>query len=446
MCWRSKRACAVRFLGRVPMSRPDQDSVLSDGVETPRRVPAFPRSRDSAIDRRLLLTATAAHFLNDFHVAFLAPLLPLVVVKFNLSLALAGLLATVLTTSAALSQPVFGIVADRLRRRIFVMLGPALTVLAMGLMGLAPTYALLLALLLVAGTGTASFHPQGASTAGEASGDRRGTGLSLFVAGGELGYSLGPLIVALVVAVRGLEATWLVALPGLGACVLLWRSIPIRRDPPRRPEGNTLTSDLAATFGPLAVLWLVVVLRTIVISGYQTFLPLLLHQRGGSIVAGGAAVFLFGGIGAIGGVVGGMLSDRVGRRRMVALSLVLGTPLLLGFIHTQGAWAYALLAGGGVALYLSAAVTIVMAQELLPHRASVASSIVMGLAWGTAGLSLTGIGALADAIGLERALRLLLLLAVPALAAAQFLPAHGRTEPAQSTRPTQSTQATQLPD
>src|SRR5207249_2201596 len=199
------------------MSRPDQDSVLSDGVERPRRVPAFPRSRDSAIDRRLLLTATAAHFLNDFHVAFLAPLLPLVVVKFNLSLALAGLLATVLTTSAALSQPVFGIVADRLRRRIFVMLGPALTVLAMGLMGLAPTYASLLALLLIAGTGTASFHPQGASTAGEASGDRRGTGLSLFVAGGELGYSLGPLIVALVVAVRGLEATWLVALPGLGA-------------------------------------------------------------------------------------------------------------------------------------------------------------------------------------------------------------------------------------
>jgi len=197
------------------MNRPDEDSVLSDGVETPRRVPAprpepvkpawgFPRSRDSTIDRRLLLTATAAHFLNDFHVAFLAPLLPLVVVKFNLSLALAGLLATVLTTSAALSQPVFGIVADRLRRRIFVMLGPALTVLAMGLMGLAPTYASLLALLLIAGTGTASFHPQGASTAGEASGDRRGTGLSLFVAGGELGYSLGPLIVALVVAVRGL--------------------------------------------------------------------------------------------------------------------------------------------------------------------------------------------------------------------------------------------------
>lgn len=413
---------------------PESDEIATTGPrQTEARVPAFPRAapneqsarggpRVPVMERRLLLAATAAHFLNDFHVAFLAPLLPLVVAKFNLSLALAGFLATVLTTSAAMSQPVFGVMADRLNRRIFVILGPMLTALAMGLMGLAPTYASLIALLLIAGTGTASFHPQGASTAGEASGHRKGTGLSLFVAGGELGYSLGPLVIALVVAVRGLEATWLVALPGLVACLLLWRSIPSRRDPPRRPEGNTLKSDLAGALAPLAVLWLIVVLRTVVISAYQTFLPLLLHQRGGSIVAGGAALFLFGGIGAIGGVSGGTFSDRVGRRRMVALSLLLGAPLLLAFIHTHGPWAYVFLAGGGIALYLSVAVTIVMAQELLPHRASVASSIVMGLAWGTAGLSLTGIGALADAVGLENALKLVLLLVVPALAAVAVLP------------------------
>ena len=413
------------------MNPPDNDPSAAETEAIQLRVPPFPRSRVPVIDRGLLLAATAAHFLNDFYVAFLAPLLPLVVAKFNLSLALAGLLATVLTTSAAMTQPLFGIMADRLKRRIFVILGPTLTVLAMGLMGLAPTYALLMALLLIAGTGTASFHPQGASTAGEASGHRKGTGLSLFVGGGELGYSLGPLVIALIVAARGLEATWLVALPGLAACLLLWRSIPSHRDPPRRPAGQTLKSDLAAAFGPLAVLWVVVVLRTVVISGYQTFLPLLLHQRGGSIVAGGVAVFLFGGIGAIGGVSGGTLSDRIGRRRIVALSLLLGTPLLLAFIHTGGPWAYVFLAGGGIALYLSVAVTIVMAQELLPDRASVASSIVMGLAWGTAGLSLTGIGALADAVGLDNALRLVLLLAVPALAAVLFLPGREPTQPTQ---------------
>jgi FSR family fosmidomycin resistance protein-like MFS transporter len=298
-------------------------------------------------------------------------------------------------------------------------------------MGLAPTYGLLIVLLLIAGTGTASFHPQGASTAGEASGRRKGTGLSLFVSGGELGYSLGPLLIALAVAAWGLEATWMVAVPGVVACVLLWRSIPARREIPARPHGNTLRSDLLAAVGPLALLWFIVVLRSVLISAYQTFLPLLLNARGGSIVAGGLAVFLFGGIGTIGGVSGGTLSDRFGRRNVLAFSLVLGAPLLYAFVRTQGPLAYVFLACGGIALYLSAAITIVMAQELMPHRASVASSIVMGLAWGTAGLSLTGVGALADVFGLERTLIWVLGLAVVALAAVGFLPA---TPPARTTR------------
>lgn len=383
---------------------------------------ARPRFRASGLDRGLLASAAFAHFLNDFYVAFLAPLLPLVVTRFGISLTLAGLLATMLNTSAAMSQPLFGALADRMRRRVLVIAGPALTAAAMGLMGLAPSYGALIVLLLIAGTGTASFHPQGASTAWEASGTRKGAGLSLFVAGGELGYALGPLIIALVVAAWGLGTTWIVALPGLFAFLLLWRSIPPRREISPRPREASLRADLAGALGPLTVLWFIVVLRSIIISAYQTFIPLLLNQRGGSIVAGGAAVFLFGGIGALGGVSGGTFSDRVGRRRMVALSLILGAPLLLAFTRADGPWAYVFLAAGGIAIYLSAAVTIVIAQELLPHRASVASSIVMGLAWGTAGLSLTGVGALADAVGLDNALMLVLLLAIPALAAVAALP------------------------
>src|SRR2546428_3332057 len=234
------------------MTPPDNVPRAAETEAIQLRVPPSPRSRFPVIDRGLLPAATAANFVNDFYVAFLAPLLPLVVAKFNLSLALAGLLATVLTTSAAMTQPLFGIMADRLNRRIFVILGPTLTVLAMGLMGLAPSYALLMALLLIAGTGTASFHPQGASTAGEASGHRKGAGLSLFVGGGELGYSLGPLVIALIVAARGLETTWLVALPGLAACLLLWRSIPSHRRPPPKPGGPTVASDLASANRPLA--------------------------------------------------------------------------------------------------------------------------------------------------------------------------------------------------
>ena len=312
------------------------------GAPTQTAAPAPIRTADP----RTLWAATSAHFLNDFYVSFLAPLLPLVVLKFNLSLTLAGFLATVLTTSAAMSQPLFGAVADRMRRRIFVVVGPALAVVAMGLMGLAPTYTVLLILLLLAGTGTASFHPQGASSAGQASGTQLGRGLSLFVAGGELGYSLGPLIIALVVQARGLASTWIVAVPGLVACGLLWRFIPGRRPMPAATASRGLRADLRAAFAPLFVLWLIVVLRSVIISAYQTFLPLLLQQRGGSIVEGGWAVFVFGGIGALGGISGGTLSDRYGRRRMLGLSLILGVPMLYGFIRTSGPLAYVFLAAG----------------------------------------------------------------------------------------------------
>src|SRR2546426_12569382 len=111
------------------MNPSDDEPVLPGIAETLLRVPVFPRSRVPSVDRKLLLAATAAHFVNDFYVAFLAPLLPLVVAKFNLSLALAGLLATVLTTSGAMTQPFFGIMAARLNRRIFLYSGstPPLT-------------------------------------------------------------------------------------------------------------------------------------------------------------------------------------------------------------------------------------------------------------------------------------------------------------------------------
>src|SRR2546428_10110001 len=89
------------------MNPPDNDPSAAETEAIQLRVPPFPRSRVAVIDRRLLLATTAAHFLNDFYVAFLAPLLPLVVAKFNLSLALAGLFATLLTTAAAVYPPLF---------------------------------------------------------------------------------------------------------------------------------------------------------------------------------------------------------------------------------------------------------------------------------------------------------------------------------------------------
>lgn len=362
-----------------------------------------------------------SHFTNDLYAAFLAPLLPLVVAKFNLSLALAGLLGTMFNMSAAFAQPVFGVVADRMSRPIFTVVGPLLTAATMGLLGVVPSYGMMLAALFVAGVGTASFHPQSFALAGTVSAEHRGTGLSVFIAGGELGYALGPLFVAVIVTALGLVGTLVAVAPGLAACAVIWWYVRSWRVV-RRPPEEGWRSDVRRHGRAFVLIWFIVVLRSIIALAHILFLPLLLRQQGQSLVLGGTAVFLFGGIGALGGLVGGMLSDRMGRRAMMALSLLASAPLLLLFGLTRGPWALVPLALGGFALYLGAPVNIVMAQEMLPRRASLASSLVTGMAWGTAGLSLTLIGAVADRVGLAATLMATVTLVLPALAAVWVLP------------------------
>ncbi len=366
-----------------------------------------------------------AHFTNDLYAAFLSPLLPLVVTKFGLSLALAGLTGTVFNTTAAFTQPFFGLAADRINRPLFTILGPLMTVVGMGVVGLAPSYPVMLAILFVTGVGTASFHPQTFALAGSVSGPRRGAGLSVFVAGGELGYALGPLYVAAIVGALGLRGTVAAALPGLIACLVLWRLASswetVRHSPP-----GALSGELRQHGRHLALIWLISAIRSIITISFILFLPLLLRERGQSLVLGATAVFLFGGIGTIGGLTGGILSDRIGRRAVQAISLIVSAPLLWVFISMQSGWGFLALALGGMAMYLSAPINVAMAQEIMPRRSSLVSSLVTGMAWGMAGLSLTLIGAIADRFGLVQTLTGVLGLSLVGLVAVWLLP---RQEP-----------------
>jgi MFS transporter, FSR family, fosmidomycin resistance protein len=148
-----------------------------------------------------LLILALGHFTNDMYHSFLSPLLPLVVAKFNLTLAMAGLLGTSLSLTSSYTQLFFGSIADRMSRPLLSAIGPAVTSIMMALVGVVPSYPLLLVVLAVCGLGTACFHPQSFALAGAFSRDRRGTGLAFFIAGGELG--LPPLSLArLVLAAR----------------------------------------------------------------------------------------------------------------------------------------------------------------------------------------------------------------------------------------------------
>ena len=127
----------------------------------------------------------------------------------------------------------------------------------------------------------------------------------------------------------------------------------------------------------------------------------------------------------LGGMVGGALSDGWGRKRIIAGSGLLCVPFLYGVLHLDGPLALVCLALGAGTLSGANSVVIAMAQELVPSRAGTASSLVMGLGWGVAGIVLMGFGSLAEVIGVPRTLDLTMTVPLLAFGLSLWLPHHG---------------------
>ena len=155
-----------------------------------------------------------------------------------------------------------------------------------------------------------------------------------------------------------------------------------------------------------------------------TFLPIVLAMQGRSLLAGGITLSLFSLAGALGGMVGGVLSDTWGRKSVIAVSGLLCVPLLYGVFHTDGVLALVCLTLAAGTLSGANSVIIALAQELVPTRAGTASSVVMGLGWGVAGILLIGFGSLAEVIGVPRALDIAITLPLLAFGLSLWLPHH----------------------
>lgn len=187
------------------------------------------KDRTARLKRLELVAVTSGHLVNDLYAAFLTPLLPALVAKFDMSLALAGLLAAVYATTSSLVQPVVGHLADTSGSRAFIVLGPMVTAAAMCMIGLAGSPALLVALLIAGGVGSGMFHPQGAAMAGSIDHARKGFMLSAFTTAGEIGYALGPLVVLSVVSTLGMGHTYITVLPGVLVALFIYRFAPRAR-------------------------------------------------------------------------------------------------------------------------------------------------------------------------------------------------------------------------
>jgi MFS transporter, FSR family, fosmidomycin resistance protein len=379
-------------------------------------------------DRLAILSLSVGHFLNDAYSNFLGPLLPFLVPKLNLSIAEAGWLAAILVISSSFTQPLYGYISDRYLKRAFAVFSPLVTALFMSCLGLADSYAMLALLLICGGVGIASFHPQGAAMTALASRNRKGLGMSIFVTSGTIGYSLGPILITYTVLWFGLERSYFVMIPGLIVFAMLFFLVPSTDHSSKVAVKQGLRQSLSAVWQPLSQLYVLVVIRSAVQMCFVNFLPLYLSHKGLSPLTAGKVTTLFLFFGALGGFSGGTLADKFGGKNVISFSMLFSTPLIMSFLLTDGPSSYLLLALGGVVLLSTAPVNVVMAQNLMPHNASVVSALMMGVAWGVGGMFVPLIGRIADAAGLGRALMVVALLPLIGFAIAVFLPRERATE------------------
>lgn len=370
-----------------------------------------------------LALATFGHFVNDCYSAFLTPILPLLITKLTLSLTMASTLAAIPPMMSSVFQPLYGMASDRVQGRLFMLLGPMTTVLCMSFIGLAPNVTVLAVLLILAGIGTAAFHPQAVAVAGSASGERKGFGISFFGLGGNLGFALGPLVIIAAVSLWGLERSSFIAIPGLLGVWVLVRYLQVPRRVLEEAQMTSLKSAFDGVYGPMGLLFSIAVLRELTRLVVVTFLPIYLTMQGRSLMAGGITLTLFSLAGAVGGMLGGSVSDAWNRKGVIAISGVVSVPLLLGVFHTDGLLSFVFLVLAAATLSGSHSVVIAFAQELVPSRAGTASSLVMGLGWGLAGLLLVGFGSLADVISVPYVLDLAAVIPLSTAALAWLLPA-----------------------
>ena len=356
------------------------------------------------VDRRAMAGLSAGHLFTDVNQGAVAALLPFLTAEHGISLAAAGALVFAATVSSSIVQPLFGIFSDRRPIPALMPLGVLLAGCGMALVGVAPTYPLIMLCVVASGIGVAAFHPEAARFANYVSGSGRARGMSFFSVGGNAGFALGPALTTPLVLVFGLPGSLFLAIPAVAMAAVLFHELPrMLGFRPETPEGEAREESVAPEhWGPFVRMVGVVVVRSFVYFGLVAFVASYYERvLNVSTALGNTALtlMLFGG--AAGTLTMGPLADRFGRRTVVGASMLVLPPLIFCFTLAGPIVGMALLILVGAATVGTFGITVVMGQEYLPGRIGLAAGITMGLSIGLGGIGAPLLGLVADARGLS---------------------------------------------
>jgi FSR family fosmidomycin resistance protein-like MFS transporter len=348
-----------------------------------------------------ILALSIGHFIHDVYSSFLSPLLPLLIEKLSLTLTQAGFLSTIMQLPALLN-PYIGVLADRISVRYFVILAPAMTAVPMSLIGVAPSYSILLLLLFITGISVSIFHVPAPVMIAQLSASRKGRGMSFFMTGGELARTIGPLVAVAGVTLLGLDGFYPVMIFGLFSTA--WLYLKLREVPVGDVHTKRNVSALQTWRKLRYILWpltLILFSRGFMHAAMTAFLPTYINRETGNLWLAGIALTLFEVAGVGGVLTAGSMSDLFGRRKTLLVSLI-GAPLCLFVFTLSGGWfRIAVLLVTGFTLLSTTPVMLALVQEHGRHSPAAANGLFMMISFIARSAVVVVVGFIADRIGLQ---------------------------------------------
>ena len=384
------------------------------------------------INKKVIFALFLIHFIGDFFQSFVRPLLPVLADKFSLNLTQVGLITGIATFMAFLIQPVFGYLADRYKTRVILLIGSFVGAICIPLVGVAPYFGIVLLLIGLGSISSAIYHPTAAGMVSVYAGRRTGLSMSIFGLGGTLGFTLGPIVFAAYVTLWELYRLPYLTVFGLLIFAILFVLIPA-------PDGagaghqqrdffGSLRESIGGVWKPVLLIWSIAFSRAFVEQTLLTFIPVLTASEGYSLVSVGSMLSLFTVGGSFSAIVCGHLVDRIGYKPVYLFSFALSSPFMLWFIHGSGWMVYPIAFVSGFLLLATLFPAVALAQKIAPQGRSLASSIVIGLALGTAGILVPVAGMMADAFGIRPVLSCIAFIPLAALILIRYLPEPGKSD------------------
>ena len=373
-----------------------------------------PQNPSKTSSRKQFYFLTLSHTVLDSYATLLSHLQPLLLTKLATAAtrnSLAGNFVAIYSAFSSFGQILFGWLSDRLRTAHFLTIGVAFSAIGLSLLWLAPSAYIVYLLLAIGGIGVAAFHPQATTYAGALASEQRGMGISIFLTGGNVGRALGPVVLLFIPYRFGMEYLVWEMLPGLVVALLVPKVLKFDKtldltattrgtpNEERSPQ-ESLWTVASPRMLPLVVLFIIAAMRTVTLTGIETFLSVHLADQGYSDQGRSLVIALFIFAGSMGILSSGWLMSRINTYVLLLVSLLGAPPLFYWSLHTDGFGFLALLFLGNVILTSSITVNIVLAQIMLRGHESIASGFMMGAAWGVGGFLNKIVGVLGDQYGL----------------------------------------------